>query len=189
MTIVTTTEAATVLFNVATILEMADDNPYRIRAYRQAARLMMGQRAPVDDALIEGTKGHELDLPGLGPRLRRKLGELLATGQLRFYVDLCADLPVELQQLMQIPGVGPKTAVRLHRELGLATPVDVVVAARGGRIQTLYGFGERRERQLEREAAAVLGGNVRPFVPRPPEPDPAPESAVTPLPLPLPEAA
>lgn len=189
MAIVTTAEAVAVLFNVATILEMAEDNPYRIRAYRQAARLLAGQRAPVDDAIIESKSGHELDLPGLGPRLRRKLGELLATGQLRFYVDLCADLPDEVQQLMQIPSVGPKTAIRLHRELGLTTPVDVVVAARAGHIQTLYGFGERRERQLESEAAAILGGNIRPFVPRPPEPDPAPENAVIPLPVALPEAA
>jgi DNA polymerase (family 10) len=165
--IVTNREAATLLFNVATILELAEDNPYRIRAYRRAARMLLTQPLDARAPLVDGKTGPELDLPGLGERLRRKLGELLTTGRMRFYVELCADLPDEIAGLMAIPEVGPKTARRLHEELGLSTPREVAEAAAAGRIRTLYGFGERRERQLAEGARRVMSGNVRPFVPRP----------------------
>ncbi|HET8524069.1 MAG TPA: helix-hairpin-helix domain-containing protein [Thermomicrobiales bacterium] len=155
MTRVTNKDAAEVLFNVATILELAEDNPYRVRAYRRAAQLLL--RTP-DQAKLHLTAGKELDLPGLGPRLRRKLGELLSTGQMRFYVELCADLPEEVSQLMEIPSIGPKTARRLHEELGLTTAAEVVDAARKGKIRKLYGFGEKREQQLLEGAERVLAG-------------------------------
>ncbi len=196
---VTNRDAAGVLFNVATILELAEDNPYRIRAYRRAARLLLGRPVDAKVALVEGKQGKELDLPGLGPRLRRKLGELLATGRMRFYVELCAELPAEVAGLMRLPGVGPKTALRLHEELGLASAADVYAAAQAGKIRALYGFGPKRERLLLEGAAAVLAGNVRPFVPRLegeeepllrlPAASPVPAPLPLPLPLPRPEAA
>lgn len=174
MAIVTNRDAAHLLFNVATILELAEDNPYRIRAYRRAARLLLAR--PESDAapLIAGKKGKELDLDGLGERLRLKLGELLSTGRLRFYVDLCATLPDDVAVLMQIPGIGPKTAQRLREELGVRSAADVLAAAEAGKIRALYGFGEQRERQLRDGAAQVLRGNIRSFVPRAPEPVVAP---------------
>jgi DNA polymerase (family 10) len=171
MRTVTNKDAADVLFNVATILEMAEDNPYRIRVYRRAARLLLGRRDGAAVPLSEGKAGMELELPGLGLRLRRKLGELLSTGRMRFYVELCADLPDDVATLMALPTIGPKTAMRLHEELGLSTPADVLAAADAGKIRALYGFGERRERQLRDAATAVLRGNVRSFVPRVATPD------------------
>lgn len=164
---VTNKDAAALLFNVATILELADDNPYRIRAYRRAARLLLARPQEGAVKLVEGKHGKELDLPGLGQSLRRKLGELLSTGRMRFYVELCAELPDEVSTLMQIPGVGPKTALRLHEELGLSTAGEVVAAAENGKVRALYGFGEKREARLRAGATEVAGGNVRSFVPRP----------------------
>lgn len=166
--ITTNREAADVLFNVATILELSQDNPYRIRAYRRAARLLL--RSP-EDARVKLTEKRELDLPGLGIRLRRKLGELLSTGRMGFYVELCAVMPDEVTQLMQIPTVGPKTALRLHEELGLSTAGGVVEAARAGKIRSLYGFGEKREQQLLHGALEVLAGRPKVYAPIPPEAD------------------
>jgi DNA polymerase (family 10) len=164
MSRVTNKDAADVLFNVATILELAEDNPYRVRAYRRAARLLLGSR---EDVRLKLTPEKELDLPGLGPRLRKKLGELLSNGHMRFYVELCADLPGEVSNLMQIPGVGPKTALRLNEELGLATAADVYAAAQQGRIRQLYGFGQKRERQLLEGAEQVLAGKPKVYAPWP----------------------
>lgn len=165
--VTTNRDAADVLFNVATILELAEDNPYRVRAYRRAARLLLRSR---EDARVKLTDTHELDLPGLGPRLRRKLGELLSTGRMGFYVELCADLPADVVELMRIPTVGPKTALRLHEELGLSSAADVVEAARSGKIRALYGFGVRRERQLLKGALDVIAGRPKVYAPVP-EPD------------------
>jgi DNA polymerase (family 10) len=195
MTTVTNKDAAEILFNVATILELAEDNPYRVRAYRRAARLLLASR---DDAKVRLTESHELDLPGLGPRLRRKLGELLTTGRMRFYVDLCADLPTDVTRLMEIPGVGPKTALRLNEELGLTTATEVYAAAQQGKIRTLYGFGEKRERQLLHGAEEVLAGRPKRYATLPPDedeeilslvPHPAASAAPTAEQLVLPEAA
>lgn len=72
----TNRQAADVLFNVATILEMAEDSPYRIRAYRRAARLLMRQ-----DGHLHVTESGELDVPGLSVQLRRKLGALAKAGR------------------------------------------------------------------------------------------------------------
>jgi DNA polymerase (family 10) len=166
MSIVTNRDAAEILFNVATILELAEDNPYRVRAYRRAARLLLANR---EDGRLRLTDKKELDLPGLGPSLRKKLGELLSTGHMRFYVELCADLPEEVAELMEIPGVGPKTALRLHEELGLSTAAEVYAAAQQGKIRALYGFGEKRERQLLHGAEQVMVGHPKILAPLPPE--------------------
>lgn len=174
MATVTNKEAAEVLFNVATILELAEDNPYRVRAYRRAARLLLGSR---EDARVRLNENKELDLPGLGPRLRRKLGELLSTGHMRFYIELCADLPADITNLMMIPGVGPKLARRLHEELGLSTARDVYEAAQQGKIRQLYGFGVKRERQLLDGASRVLAGYVKSYAPVPAEEDDRPEAS------------
>lgn len=195
MSQVTNKNAADVLFNVATILELAEDNPYRVRAYRRAARLLLRNR---DDVTLKLTAEKELDLPGLGPRLRRKLGELLSTGHMRFYVELCADLPGDAAQLMMIPSVGPKTALRLNEELGLSSAADVYAAAQQGKIRQLFGFGPNRERQLLEGAEQVLSGRPKLFspIPFPTEDELPPADAPRPLsivplqqPLMLPEAA
>lgn len=155
---ITNRTAAELLFDVATILELSEDNPYRVRAYRRAARLLLRQQ---DQANVHLDQNGELALPGLGPRLRRKLGELLSTGRMGFYVELCAELPDAIAELMLIPTVGPKTAWRLHAELGLSTAEDVRRAAEHGEIRKLYGFGEVRERQLLAGANEVLSGRPK----------------------------
>lgn len=161
---ITNRTAAELLFDVATILELSEDNPYRVRAYRRAARLLLRQQ---DQASVHLDQNGELVLPGLGPRLRRKLGELLSTGRMGFYVELCAELPDAIAELMRIPTVGPKTAWRLHAELGLSTAEDVRRAAENGEIQKLYGFGEVRERQLLAGAIEVLSGRPKVYAPVP----------------------
>lgn len=161
---VTNRNAADLLFDVATILELAEDNPYRVRAYRRAARLLLRQQ---DSASAHVDEKGELVLPGLGPRLRKKLGELISTGRMGFYLELCAELPDAISELMRIPTVGPKTAWRLHAELGLSTAADVKRAAEAGKIRVLFGFGERREAQLKHGAEEVLAGRPKVYAPIP----------------------
>jgi DNA polymerase (family 10) len=162
MAAITNRDAAGVLYNVASILELTEDNPYRVRAYRRAATMLMRSD---EDANVHVTEQRELDMPGLGIRLRRKLGELFTSGRMKFYVELSAQVPDGVQSLMHVPGIGPKTAFRLHEELGISSAEEVVEAAEAGRIRQLYGFGIVRERQLLEGARRVLGGYVKPFVP------------------------
>src|SRR5438876_5757445 len=100
---------AAVLFNIATLLDSSQDNIYRVRAYRRAARRIL--ILPEEAAAIVA-RGEELPLPGVGDRLRRKLAELISTGSLTFYAELLEDLPLPVRSLMALDGVGPKIAQR-----------------------------------------------------------------------------
>ena len=164
-------EAADVLFSIATILDATNGNPYRVRAYRRAARLILREREDLSTRLVMGldrNPGPELNLPGLGPRLRRKLGELIATGRMEFCIELTSQRAPELEVLMQIPTVGERTALRLVEELGVKTVEEVVEAAEDRRIRTLFGFAAARERQILEGAREVLAGSPKAIVALPP---------------------
>jgi DNA polymerase (family 10) len=145
-------QAARTIFLIAALLEEQGANPYRIRAYRRAAINML--RLPVDAGRFAADG--ELLLPWLGERLRRKLGELVTQGQMRFFEELLAELPAEIRALLSVSGVGPKTALRLVDELQIRSVEDLARAARQHRLQRLRGFGPRREANLGAAAERLL---------------------------------
>jgi DNA polymerase (family 10) len=145
-------DAARTLFGVASLLESQGANPYRVRAYRRAALSLMRLAIPAEQLT---DRDGQLNLPWLGPRLRRKLGELVTMGRMQFHVELIAELPPALRELLSVPGVGPKTAERLIRELDIRSVAQLAEAASRGRLRALRGIGEIKERRLG-EAAATL---------------------------------
>lgn len=151
-------DVAEVLLRVATILDLAGDNPYRSLAYRRAARLVLGTARPLPEYL---TPRGRLDIPGLGTNLRRKLGELVITGRLRFGLEVMARLPEGASALMAIPSIGPTSARRLHDELGIDTIEEAIAAARAGRIRRLHGFGPRKESLILRGALEAQAGRPK----------------------------
>jgi DNA polymerase (family 10) len=155
---ITNPQIAEVLFNIATLLEMQQANPYRIAAYRNAARGLLALQESVVDIL---TRGERLQVPGLGERLRRKIAELVTTGHMTFYDDLCEEsLPEDVRALMQVPFVGPRTALRLVGQLGIHSVPALLEAALSGRLREHYGFGPRSEQRLAKGCHAVLSGSV-----------------------------
>jgi len=149
----TNREMAMMLFNIATLLDMAQDNVYRVRAYRRAARRLLSLR---EEAAAIVARGEALPLPGVGARIRRKLAALLDAGAMTFYDELVEDAPPAVRALMAVEGVGPKTALRLSDGLGVATPRELLAAAESGKIRALYGFGPHREALLAEAARALL---------------------------------
>jgi hypothetical protein len=108
-----------------------------------------------EDATAYLDEDGELDLPWLGQRLRRKLGELVRTGSMSFHDELLAAEPRPIRTLMSVPGIGPKTADRLVSEAGVRGLKSLARAARTGRLQRLHGIGSTRERAWG-EAAELL---------------------------------
>jgi DNA polymerase/3'-5' exonuclease PolX len=156
---VSNAQVAEVLFNIATLLEMQQANPYRIAAYRNAARGMLALGEPAVDILA---RGEPLAFPGLGERLRKKIGELINTGHMTFYDDLCEEsLPEEVRSLMAVRHVGPRIAMRLVGTLNITSVEQLYDAARMGRLRQHYGFGERSERRLAEAARVVLDDRAR----------------------------
>jgi len=145
---------AEVLFNIATILEMQQANPYRIQAYRNAARGIMALDEPAAPYLLRGEKP---PVPGLGERLHRKLTELVQTGHMTFYDDLCEEsLPEDVRDLMRVPHVGPRTALRLAGQLDIHSVPALLDAAQKRRLREQYGFGARSEERILKGALDVL---------------------------------
>jgi DNA polymerase (family X) len=150
---VTNDEVARALFHVASLLELVQDNPYRVRAYRRAALGVLFLPKPLAAYIAED---QELPLPGVGQRIRDRLRDLVNTGHMGIHEALLEDVGEPVISLLALRGVGPKTAIRLVRELGIASLEDLAIAARSGQIQTLRGFGPKRERQLGEQAEARL---------------------------------
>ncbi len=148
---------ADVLFNIATLLDRQQANPYRIAAYRRAARGVLALSEPAAQTLA---RGEPLRIPGVGERLRGKITELLVSGRMTFYDDLCEEsLPEDVRDLMSVAFVGPRTALRLSSQFGIHTVAQLLDAATSHNLRDAYGFGPRSEARLARGARALLTGH------------------------------
>jgi DNA polymerase (family 10) len=135
------------IFNeMADLLEIEGANPFRVRAYRNAARVVESLSQSLADLVA---RGEDLTaLPGIGQDLAGKIQEIVATGSLAQLRELEAQTPPALSEMMQIAGLGPKRVHLLHEMLGINTPLDLEEAARAGKIKGLKGFGAKTEQQI-----------------------------------------
>jgi DNA polymerase (family 10) len=139
-------DIAVIFDEMADLLEIEEANPFRVRAYRNAARTVRGLGREVSALVAEGKDLTEL--PGIGKDLGEKIGEILETGTARALRDLHKQVPAGLEQLLQIPGLGPKRVQALYRELGVKTLKQLEKAARQGRVQELEGFGTKTQQGI-----------------------------------------
>jgi DNA polymerase/3'-5' exonuclease PolX len=152
--IVTNSQIAEVLSGIAGLLEFQNSNPYRIQAYRNAARGVLELEEP---AAAYIARKQLLPVPGLGKRLQNRIMELVNTGTMTFYQDLSLQLlPAGARALMAVEFVGPHIAIRLYEELGIDTPEKLWWAAHRQRIRALPGFGARSEARLKGSAARLI---------------------------------
>jgi len=148
---------------VADFLEIKGDNPFRVRAYRNAARIVAGLSRNAADLAAE-EKGLER-IPGIGQDLAEKIRAIVATKKLPFLEDLKKELPAGLSTLMKVRGLGPKKVAALYKELGVASLGDLKKAASEGKIRELAGFSVKTEQTLLEELArsAVTDGGPERF--------------------------
>jgi len=153
-------EIAQLLREVADLLEVGDANPFRIRAYRNAARVI--DNLPESVAALAEQDGKRLeDLPGIGPDLAGKITTIATTGRLPLLTELRKASPRGVREFMSIPGLGPKRARQLAEELHLRNIADLERAARAGRVRQLPGFGEKTEQRILTEIAGLRGSRGR----------------------------
>ncbi len=153
--IVTNRQIAEALSSIAALLESQNANPYRVQAYRNAARGVLELHEPAAEII---RRGEILPVPGLGRRLHFRIAELIYTGTMTFYNDLfMQSLPPAVRRLMAVEHVGPRSAIRLYEELGIDTPEKLWWAAHQQRIRELRGFGVRSEARLKMAVGKLLG--------------------------------
>jgi DNA polymerase (family 10) len=130
----------------AALLELADENPFKVRAYRNAAQEIEALSFDIASRLA---KGEELPkIYGVGEDLAAKIREIVQTGRCRFLEELRGRFPPGITELLTLPGLGPKRVRVLYQKLGVGSLADLRRAALEGRVRELEGFGEKSEKKI-----------------------------------------
>lgn len=141
------------LFNeMADLLELKGESPFKVRAYRLGATAV-GALA-VDIAVLVN-EGRLQSVPGIGKALAAKAEEYVRTGKINFLDQLRLEIPPSLLELLQIPGIGPKLAMRLYRELGITDLSGLEEAIKLDKLQDMKGFGPKMVKSAARAIAEL----------------------------------
>ena len=145
MNAMTKEQIADALQQIATLLELKDENPFKIRAYTNAARALETFGGNIPD--LQDIEALE-KIPGIGQSIAEKIRELVATGSLKFLEELRAEFPAGILELFTLPSLGPKKIKALHEKLKISSIEQLLKACEEGRLAELPGFGETTQQKL-----------------------------------------
>ena len=137
---------------IANTLEIKGERPYRIRAYREAARQV---DLLEEDVTAVAAERRLTAIPRIGASLAARIQEFIETGESSFLADLQRDTPATLLDLLELPGFGPRRVAAVHRELGVTTLDELAAAAAAGRLRSLRAIGPRLEQSIVRGIEVV----------------------------------
>jgi DNA polymerase (family X) len=138
-------EVALILAEIGILLELKGENPFKTRAYANAARTLESLSEPLDRIVADDRLGQ---IKGVGGALQQKITELVSTGRLLYYEELKASIPPGLLEMLLIPGLGPKKIKALHDRLGLQTVAELEAACQKGLVAELDGFGAKTQAKI-----------------------------------------
>jgi DNA polymerase (family 10) len=147
----TNPEVCEIFQEIAEILEILGENPFKSRAYRNAARVLESANVDVQDLVREGRLE---EVPGIGSALAAKIRELVTTGRLAYYEDLKQKAPRDVLEMLKIPGVGAKT-VQGFMHHNITSLQELEAAARDQRLRELPGIGKKTEEEILHGLAAM----------------------------------
>ncbi len=133
------------LEEIAVLLELKGENPFKSRAYANAARTLERWEGSLETLVKEERLG---EIKGFGAALQQKVAELVGTGKLGYLEDLKASVPEGLVAMLDLPGLGPKKIKLLHQELGVVSLEALEAACRAGQVAGLSGFGEKTQQKI-----------------------------------------
>jgi DNA polymerase (family 10) len=141
-------EIASTLNEYADLLDIRNENPFRVRSYRKAAQTVAGLSRPVAQLIAAG---EDLTaLPGIGSSMAAHLMEIVATGSLGALGQMCQEIPETLTELMRLETLGPKKARKLYEALGITSVSELAAAIDAGKVEALPGFGKQTAANLRR---------------------------------------
>jgi len=160
-------DVARTLEEIAVLLELTGVNPFKVRAYENAARAIDGLAEDLGSVVSESRLR---EIPGIGDSIASNIAELWKTGRMKFHDQLSATVPPGYLEMTRIPGLGPKKIRALGEALEITSVADLKRAAEAGRIRDLKGFGQQSEKKilqgiaiLEKGSGRFLAGEVRPI--------------------------
>ncbi|HME43044.1 MAG TPA: DNA polymerase/3'-5' exonuclease PolX [Syntrophorhabdales bacterium] len=132
------------LEQIGNLLDMKGENPFKVRAYHNAARAL--SEVEDLDAVIQA--GQLREIKGIGDAIATKLEEYVKTGKMTYYEELTKEIPLSLLELLQIPNLGPRKIKVLYDTLGIANVGELEYAAKENRLASLFGFGARTQEKI-----------------------------------------
>jgi len=145
-------EIAKVFEDIADLLELKGENVFKIRAYQRVVRSI--EHLPVEvEQLVREDRLKEI--PGAGEAITKKITELVTTGKLHYYEELKAEFPEGISTLLDIPGIGPKTAMLLSSDLGIGSVDELEAAITSGKVATLPRMGDKITENILRHIQAL----------------------------------
>src|SRR5579859_463658 len=151
-------EIADILSDIGELLEVKGEVVFKTRAYHKAAQAIAGWPEPLSRVAAEGRLE---SIPGVGKAISDKVSTLVQTGRLAYYEGLKAEFPAGMLSLMAVPGVGPKTAYRISKDLNVQNPEELEAAAKAGRLRALSGLGEKKEEAILRSLEQLRRKDTR----------------------------
>ncbi len=145
--LMTNSDIAAVFEHIADLLEFQGANAFRVRAYRNAARTIADLAESVADIVADPDRSLQ-DIEGIGHDLAEKTATLVKTGSLPMLEELLAQIPESVLAILRVPGLGPKRAAQLFRELNVATLDELRAACTSHKVQELKGFGVKTEEAI-----------------------------------------
>jgi len=138
-------EIANILNNIGLLLELKGENPFKSRAYYNAARII----ELLDEDIEILVKENKLkDVKGIGEAINKKITELVLTGKMKYYEDLKVSIPEGLVEMLKIPGLGPKKIKTVYEKLNITTIRELEYACIENRLVDLPGFGEKTQKKI-----------------------------------------
>jgi len=138
-------EVAKILNQIADILELKEENIFRIRSYRRSAQTIQGLPERIETIAREGNLE---DIPGIGKNIAWKITEIIKTGKCRLYNDLLKTPEAKLIEMMNIPGLGPKLSRQLYKKLNITDINQLEKAAKKGKLSNLERLGEKSQEKI-----------------------------------------
>jgi DNA polymerase (family 10) len=136
---------AEILLEIGTLLELKGENPFKTRAYANAARTIESLNEPLAKLVAEKRLG---EIKGIGEALEQKITELVETGKLKYHDELMASIPPGLIAMLEISGLGPKKIQALNKNLGVDSIEKLEASSKSGKVAELGGFGEKTQANI-----------------------------------------
>ncbi len=162
---------ARILYNIAIYLEMQGEMVFKVRAYEKAAQAIESLTEDINDIYRKGGLDALQEIPGVGKSIAEKIEEMVKTGRLQYYEELKRKIPVDVEGLRRIEGIGPKTILTLYKKLRIKGVEELEKAAKAGKIRELEGFGQKSEENilkgiqfLKRSSGRYILGYIMPLV-------------------------
>ena len=140
-------EVARVLAEIAELLELAGENPFKIRAYAQGARIIEAEDRPVSELIAGGELGR---IRGIGSTLSQQITQLVQEGAIPLHQELKNTFPQGIRDMLRVPGLGPKKVKELIDQLGIRSLGELEYAGHENRLLTLPGFGKKSQENILR---------------------------------------